>query len=374
MNRNIQMVDLKAQYQGIKEEVEQGIADVIASCAFINGPAVQKFKADLASYLDVAHVIPCANGTDALQVALMALELQPGDEVIVPSFTYVATTEVIGLLGLHPKFVEVQGETFNMDPSKIEAAVTDKTKAIMPVHLFGQTADMAPIMDIARKHNLFVVEDNAQAIGADYIFPDGKKQKAGTIGHIGCTSFYPSKNLGAYGDAGAIMTNDDALGQKIQMMANHGQSKRYYHDLIGVNSRLDSFQAVVLGAKLKKLDDYNARRMAAANKYDDLIADIMELARPHRASYSTHVFHQYTMRAQRRDELAQFLSEKGIPNMIYYPVPVHKQKAYDKYYNGEDMTLTNLLCDEVISLPMHSELKEDDQAYIIDQIRDFYKS
>lgn len=369
---DIQMVDLKAQYKGIQEEVEKGMAEVISSCAFINGPAVQQFKADLAGYLDVNHVIPCGNGTDALQVALMALDLSPGDEVIVPSFTYVATTEVIALLGLKPRFVEVDGDTFNMDPAVIESAINQRTKAIMPVHLFGQSADMAPILDIAMRHDLFVIEDNAQAIGADYIFPDGRKQKTGTIGHIGCTSFYPSKNLGAYGDAGAIMTNEETLGQKIQMMANHGQSRRYYHDLIGVNSRLDSFQAVVLGAKLKKLDEYNQRRRAAADHYDQGLKDLKGVTVPVRSDFSSHVFHQYTLKVSQRDELAEHLQASGIPNMIYYPVPVHAQKAYEEWYDGEDLSLTDKLCDEVISLPMHSELTRDQQDHIISKISEFY--
>lgn len=366
------MVDLKAQYVGIKEEVEQGIAEVISSCAFINGPAVQKFKADLADYLNVAHVIPCANGTDALQVALMALDLPRGAEIIVPSFTYVATTEVIVLLGLHPKFVEVDEGSFNMNPAAIEAAITSNTKAIMPVHLFGQSADMAPVMEISEKHNLFVIEDNAQAIGADYTFPNGSRQKTGTIGHIGCTSFYPSKNLGAYGDAGAIMTNDDELGAKIQMMANHGQTRRYYHDMIGVNSRLDSFQAVVLGAKLKRLDQYNQRRQEAADIYDAGLKDVPGITIPQRSGFSSHVFHQYTMKVEKRDELAEHLKAKNIPNMIYYPVPVHKQTAYSDFYQGEDLTITNRLCEQVLSLPMHSELNLSDQEYIIEAIKEFY--
>ncbi|MDX1685937.1 MAG: DegT/DnrJ/EryC1/StrS family aminotransferase [Saprospiraceae bacterium] len=373
MERNIQMVDLKAQYAGIREEVQEGLMEVLESCAFINGPAVQDFKRDLGEYLDVSHVIPCANGTDALQLALMALDLEPGDEVIVPSFTYVATTEVIALLGLRPKFVEVDERTFNIDVNKIEDVITDRTRAIMPVHLFGQSADMEPLMGIADKHDLYVIEDNAQAIGAEYVYPDGKRQKTGTIGHIGCTSFYPSKNLGAYGDAGAIMTNDDELGQKISMMANHGQSKRYYHDLIGVNSRLDSFQAVVLNAKLKRLDEYNKRRQQAAGTYDQLLNAVDTLVLPLRAPYSTHVFHQYTLLAEDRDGLAEFLSNEGIPHMIYYPVPVHKQKAYSLWYTNEDLTTTERIADRVISLPMHSELKEDDQIYITEKIKSFYQ-
>lgn len=366
------MVDLGAQMKGIRAEIEKGFQEVLDSCAFINGPAVQGFKANLAEYVDVKYVIPCANGTDALQVALMALDLQPGDEVIVPSFTYVATTEVIALLNLIPRFVEVDGGTFNMDPGKIESLINAKTKAIMPVHLYGQSSDMEPILKIAETHNLYVIEDNAQAIGAEYTFSDGRKAKTGSMGHIGCTSFYPSKNLGAYGDAGAIMTNDDDLGKTLQMMANHGQGKRYYHDLIGVNSRLDSFQAVVLDAKLKRLDEYNARRRQAADLYDELLSGISQVAAPVRAANSSHVFHQYTLRVSDRDALAEHLVKEGIPHMIYYPVPVHQQKAYKNYYEGEDLSLTEQLCDEVISLPMHSDLTKEDQEYIVDKVKSFY--
>lgn len=373
MSRNLQMVDLKAQMVDIRSEIEAGLKEVLDSCAFINGPAVRNFSASLAEYTGAQHVIPCANGTDALQIALMALGLEPGDEVLVPSFTYVATTEVIALLRLKPKFVEVDSRTFNMDPQSLEEAITPQCKAIMPVHLYGQSANMEAIMRIAEQHNLPVVEDNAQAIGAEYIYQDGRRVRTGTIGDIGCTSFYPSKNLGAYGDAGAIMTMSDELGGKIKMMANHGQSKRYYHDEIGVNSRLDSFQAVVLNAKLKRLDQYAASRRQAADLYDQLLSDMADIVLPERSTFSTHVFHQYTLRVPKRDELAAYLSEKGIPNMIYYPVPVHKQKAYQEYYRGEDLSTTDLLCDEVISLPMHSDLKADDQEYIVEQVINFYK-
>lgn len=368
----MQMVDLKAQMAEIREEIEDGLKEVLDSCAFINGPAVKDFSANLAEYTGAAHVIPCANGTDALQIALMALGLSPGDEVIVPSFTYVATTEVIGLLNLVPRFAEVDERTFNIDPTKLEGLVNERTKAIMPVHLYGQSAPMEEIMAFAKKHNLKVIEDNAQAIGAEYTFSDGSKAKTGTIGDIGCTSFYPSKNLGAYGDAGAIMTMDDDLGQKLRMMANHGQSKRYYHDEIGVNSRLDSFQAVVLGAKLKRLDQYSAARRKAADIYDAAFEGHGSILTPLRVPFSTHVFHQYTMRVKKRDELAAYLSDLGIPNMIYYPVPVHRQKAYDEWYKGEDLSITDMLCNEVISLPMHSNLTEDDQQYIVDKVKAFY--
>ena len=372
MERKLQMVDLGAQMKDIRAEIEKGFQDVLNSCAFINGPAVQGFKANLSEYVGVKHVIPCANGTDALQVALMALDLKPGDEVIVPSFTYVATTEVIALLNLIPRFVEVDGGTFNMNPDKIESLINARTKAIMPVHLYGQSSDMEPIMKIAEAHDLYVIEDNAQAIGAEYTFSDGRKAKTGSMGHIGCTSFYPSKNLGAYGDAGAIMTNDDDLGKKLQMMANHGQGKRYYHDLIGVNSRLDSFQAVVLDAKLKRLDQYNNRRRQAADLYDELLSEIPQISVPERADNSSHVFHQYTMRVADRDTLAQHLVKEGIPHMIYYPVPVHQQKAYQSWYEGEDLSLTEQLCDEVISLPMHSDLTKEDQVHIVDKVKAFY--
>lgn len=366
------MVDLGAQMVEIREEIEQGLKEVLTSCAFINGPAVKQFAEDLGKYVGANHVIPCANGTDALQIALMALHLEPGDEVLVPSFTYIATTEVIGLLNLVPRFVEVDARTFNMDPNRLEEAITPRTKAIMPVHLYGQSAPMAEIMDIAKKHDLYVIEDNAQAIGARYTSPDGSQAHTGTIGHIGCTSFYPSKNLGAYGDAGALMTQDDDLGKNLSMMANHGQSKRYYHDNIGVNSRLDSFQAVVLNAKLKRLDRYNAARQQAADRYDYFFKDVDAIEVPYRAPYSTHVFHQYTMKVDKRDGLADFLADKGIPHMIYYPVPVHRQKPYQKWYKGEDLTITDDLTDKVLSLPMHSELTEDDQEYIANIVKSYY--
>lgn len=372
MERKLQMVDLKAQMLDIRSEIEAGINEVLDSCAFINGPHVKSFTAGLEDYTGAQKVIPCANGTDALQIALMALNLQPGDEVIVPSFTYVATTEVIGLLNLVPRFAEVDEKTFNIDPTKLEGLVNEKTKAIMPVHLYGQSAPMEEIMAFAKKHNLKVIEDNAQAIGANYQFQDGTTRKTGTIGDIGCTSFYPSKNLGAYGDAGAIMSMDAALGERLQRIANHGQSKRYYHDDIGVNSRLDSFQAVVLNAKLKRLDDYGSARRKAADRYDALLQDVAQVETPYRAPYSSHVFHQYTLKVDQRDGLAAHLSAQSIPNMIYYPVPVHRQLAYQEWYRGEDMAVTDRLCERVISLPMHSHLTEDDQAFIVDQIKAFY--
>lgn len=370
------MVDLKGQYQKIQDELDQAVLDVIRSGAFINGPAVKQFQADLEAYLDVKHVIPCANGTDALQIALMALNLEPGDEVIVPAFTYVATAEVIALLRLVPVMVDVDPESFNVTAELIEAAITDKTKAIVPVNLFGQSCDMEPIMELARKHSLYVVEDNAQAIGARYTFADGTLKAAGAIGHIGCTSFYPSKNLGAYGDGGAIYTDDDALAARLRMMANHGQVRRYYHDEIGVNSRLDSIQAAILGIKLRNLDDYNATRQAAADYYDQAFAEVAALIIPKRQHNSTHVFHQYTLRVTngRRDELQAYLKEAGIPSMIYYPVPLYEQEAYKgKSANAVDfLPVTDLLCKEVISLPMHSELDEDTLAYIADKVKAFF--
>lgn len=370
----IQMVDLKGQYRRMKDEVDAAVLEVIESGYFINGPAVKRFQADLEDYLNVAHVIPVANGTDALQVALMALDLQPGDEVIVPSFTYVATAEVIALLRLQPVMVDVDPDSFNVTADIIEKAITPKTKAIVPVHLYGQSANMEGIMKIANKHNLFVIEDNAQAIGSDYTFSDGTVKKAGTIGHIGTTSFYPSKNLGAYGDAGAIFTNDDALAKKIRMVANHGQQRRYYHDLIGVNSRLDSIQAAILGIKLQYLNDYAAARQRTAAYYDSAFKDVPALQVPKRQHNSTHVFHQYTLRVKngKRDELRAYLSEKGIPNVVYYPVPLYKQKAFAEFYNGEEMEVTEMLCKEVISLPMHTELSLEELTYISKEVVKFF--
>jgi UDP-2-acetamido-2-deoxy-ribo-hexuluronate aminotransferase len=372
----IQMVDLKTQYEKIQAELDQQVIDVIRSGAFINGPAVKQFQQDLETYLGVKHVIPCANGTDALQIALMALDLEPGDEVIVPAFTYVASAEVIALLRLKPVMVDVDPHTFNVTAAIVEAALTPRTKAIIPVHLFGQSCDMAPILELARKHNLWVVEDNAQAIGARYTFPDGQVKSTGALGHIGCTSFYPSKNLGAYGDGGAMYTNDDELAAKLRMIANHGQERRYYHDSIGVNSRLDSIQAAILGIKLKHLDTYCNARQAAADYYDQALAGIAELITPAREASSTHVFHQYTLRVTngRRDELQAFLQAHGVPSMIYYPVPLYEQGAYrDQAANGVTfLPVTDTLCKEVISLPMHSEMDEDTLAYICAQVKAFF--
>jgi len=370
------MVDLMAQYAKIQEEVDQSVLEVIRSGAFINGPAVRQFAADLAQYLDVKHVIPCANGTDALQIAMMALDLQPGDEVIVPAFTYVATAEVIALLRLEPVMVDVDPDTFNVTAELLEAAITPRTKAIVPVNLFGQSCDMAPILELAEKHQLWVVEDNAQAIGARYTFPSGEVKAAGALGHIGCTSFYPSKNLGAYGDGGAMYTNDDELAARLRMVANHGQVRRYYHDVVGVNSRLDSIQAAILGIKLRHLDSYNAGRQAAAAYYDAAFRDFDPLRIPARQANSTHVFHQYTLRVLdgQRDALQTYLKEKGVPSMIYYPVPLYEQEAFrGTAANAVDfLPVTDRLCKEVISLPMHSELTEETLAYIVDTVKSFW--
>ncbi len=370
------MVDLKGQYRKIQDELDQQVIDVIRSGAFINGPAVKQFQADLETYLGVKHVIPCANGTDALQIALMALGLEPGDEVIVPAFTYVATAEVIALLRLKPVMVDVDPATFNVTADLIEPAITEKTKAIVPVNLFGQSCDMAPILDLAQKHNLYIVEDNAQAIGARYTFPDGSVKAAGALGDIGCTSFYPSKNLGAYGDGGAIYTDSDDLAAKIRMVANHGQNRRYYHDEVGVNSRLDSIQAAILGIKLRQLDAYNGTRRAAAGYYERAFADVDALTTPKRQANSTHVFHQYTLciKDGRRDELQAYLKEEGVPSMIYYPVPLYEQKAYQGTAANDVkfLPVTDQLCKEVISLPMHSELDEDTLAYISDKVKAFF--
>ncbi|MBX2926569.1 MAG: DegT/DnrJ/EryC1/StrS family aminotransferase [Saprospiraceae bacterium] len=372
----IQMVDLKGQYAKIKEEVDAGIRQVIDNTAFIGGPAVNGFQKNLETYLGAQHVIPCANGTDALQIALMALGLQPGDEVIVPAFTYVATAEVIALLQLKPVMTDVDRHTFNLTADIIEQAVTPRTKAVVPVHLFGQSCDMAPIMEVAHKHKLWVVEDNAQAIGADYTFPDGRVQKTGTIGHIGCTSFYPSKNLGCYGDGGAISTNDDELAAKIRMIANHGQSRRYYHDIVGVNSRLDGIQAAVLDVKLKRLDQYAQARQKAAAYYDAAFGDLPQVVIPARQPNSTHVFHQYTLLIKdgRRDALQDFLQENGIPSMIYYPVPLYKQQAFENSVgvNLEKMPATDYLCSVVLSLPMHTELDEKMLRYITQAVKRFF--
>jgi UDP-2-acetamido-2-deoxy-ribo-hexuluronate aminotransferase len=372
--RKIQMVDLQSQYQKIQSEVNEAIQNVISSAAFINGPEVKNFQANLENYLGCKHVIPCANGTDALQVAMMGLGLKPGDEVITTGFTFVATVEVIALLNLTPVLVDVDPGTFNISPEAIEKAITPKTKAIVPVHLFGQCAEMEKIQEIATKHNLFVIEDTAQAIGADYTFNDGTKKKAGTIGDVGCTSFFPSKNLGCYGDGGAIFTNNDELAEKLRSVVNHGMTVRYYHDHVGVNSRLDSIQAAVLNIKLKHLDEYNKARQYAANYYNTTFADCPKLKTPVEYEKSTHIFHQYTLVTENVDRvgLQEHLQAKGIPAPIYYPVPLHLQKAYtDPRYTDGDFPITEQLCKTVISLPMHTEFDDEQLKFITDSVLEF---
>ncbi|MCP4438060.1 MAG: DegT/DnrJ/EryC1/StrS family aminotransferase [Aureispira sp.] len=374
--RPIQMVDLKAQYQAIKTEIDTAIQDAITSGIFINGPKVNAFKANMEKYLDVKHVIPCANGTDALQIAMMALDLKPGDEVIVPTFTYVATAEVIGLLGLVPVMVDVDKDTFNVTAELIEPAISEKTKAIVPVHLFGQSADMEPIMALAKKYNLYVIEDNAQAIGAKYTFSDGSVQSAGCIGDAGTTSFYPAKNLGAYGDGGAMFSNDDEIARKLKLVANHGQSRRYYHDCIGVNSRLDALQAAILDVKLKYLDDYAAGRQKVAAYYDAAFADMDMIQTPVRQHNSTHVFHQYTLQvpAGKRDELKAYLAEKSVPSMIYYPLPLYEQDAFKDITRAAtpSFPVTEQLCKTVISLPISPNIDEEQLAYVVEAVKSFF--
>jgi len=374
MNK-IQMVDLMAQYERIKPSVDAAIQSVITKAQFINGPEVTHFQEELSEYLGVKHVIPCANGTDALQIAMMGLGLKPGDEVITPSFTYIATTEVIALLGLTPVFVEVDSETFCMDPSALEHAITSKTKAIVPVHLYGQSANMEEILRIAEAYKLFVIEDNAQAIGCDYYFSNGNVAKTGTMGHIGCTSFFPSKNLGCFGDGGAMMTNDDELASKLRMIANHGQSKRYYHDQVGCNSRLDSVQAAVLRIKLQHLDSYNEARQELATFYDHAFQGIPNVIVPCRKAYSTHVYHQYTLQVMPdvRNRLHDYLAEREIPSMIYYPIPAHRQQMFSAF-GCESLVLpvTDYLTERVISLPMHTEMKNDQRDFIVSTVQSFF--
>jgi dTDP-4-amino-4,6-dideoxygalactose transaminase len=368
------MVDLKQQYARIKPEVDAALQEVLDSAAFINGKPISDFAQHLARYLNVGHVIPCANGTDALQIALMALGLKPGDEIITPSFTFVATTEVIALLRLQPVFVEVDPKSFNIDPSSIERAITPKTKAIIPVHLYGQSADMAAIMDVARRNNLYVIEDNAQAIGAEYSFPDGKSRKTGTIGHIGTTSFFPSKNLGCYGDGGAMFTNDDQIAEKLKMIANHGQSRRYYHDMVGCNSRLDTIQAAILDIKLKNLDNYIKARVKVADYYDRAFLNHSKITTPFRAPFTSHVFHQYTLQLNGvdRDGLHKWLADQQVPSMIYYPVPAHRQKMFEAF-GGENFELkvTDWLTERVISLPMHTEMDDEQLKYVTEKVLEY---
>ncbi|OYQ45623.1 transcriptional regulator [Flavobacterium cyanobacteriorum] len=375
--KKIQMVDLKGQYDKIKDTVNSSIQEVLDTTAYINGPQVQSFQKNLEEYLDVKHVIPCANGTDALQIAMMGLGFQPGDEVITADFTFAATVEVIALLQLTPVLVDVEPDTFNISIDAIKKAITPRTKAIVPVHLFGQVADMEAIMALAAEHNLYVIEDNAQAIGANYTFADGTKKKAGVMGHVASTSFFPSKNLGCYGDGGAIFTNDDQLAHNLRGIVNHGMYVRYHHDVVGVNSRLDSLQAAVLNAKLPHLDMYNKARREAAAKYTKAFAGYDNIITPVvRGDADSHVFHQYTLRVRNADRnaLMQHLLDKGIPCAIYYPIPLHSQKAYaDARYDEADFPVTNQLVKEVISLPMHTELDDEQVRFITDSIIDFIK-
>ena len=375
--RPIHMVDTKTQYQKIKSEVDNAIQSVIDSTAFINGKPVQEFATNLSSYLGTRHTIPCANGTDALQIAMMALGFKPGDEVITPSFTYIATTEVIALLQLTPVFVEVDAKTYCMDPEALKKAITPRTKAIVPVHLYGQAAPMEAIMNIAREHNLYVIEDNAQAIGGDYTFADGTKKKTGTMGQIGTTSFYPSKNLGAFGDGGAIFTDDDALAVKLKMTANHGQRIQYHHDIVGCNSRLDTIQAAILNIKLKHLDEYILARRKAADYYDRAFAGHSKIAVPYRAPYCRHVFHQYTIQLDGVDRagLKEHLAANGIPSMIYYPVAGHKQKMFEHFnVASQNMPITDNLTKRVFSLPIHTELDEEQLKFITDTVLGYIKA
>lgn len=364
----IQMVDLHSQYAEIKDEINAAILNVIESSTFINGPMVSEFATELAEWNQSEFVIPCANGTDGLQIAMMALGIQPGDEIIVPAFTYIATVEVIALLGMKPVFVDVDPDTFNIQINSIEKKITSKTKAIVPVHLYGQCADMDPLRELATRHNLYIIEDLAQAIGSEY-----KGKKAGNLGHVGVTSFFPSKNLGCYGDGGALITNDQELANKIRTIANHGQSRKYFHDSIGVNSRLDSLQAAVLRIKLKKLNNYIENRQKTASRYNTALGELGEMiSLPKRMEYSTHVFHQYTIKVREgRDSLKEYLENAGIPSMVYYPLSITQQKAYSQYSN-EKFDFSEMLTSQVLSLPMHTHLKKDDQEFICETIKSFF--
>lgn len=376
LEANIQMVDLAGQYQRLKSDIDKAMATVLAHTQFINGPEVREFSTQLAQYLNVRHVIPSANGTDALQLALMALDLQPDDEIITPTFTFIATVEVIALLGLKPVLVDIDPHTFNIDASLIERHITPKTKAILPVHLFGQGASMDEIMGIAKKYNLYVIEDAAQCLGAFYTMKSGTKIKLGTMGHIGCTSFFPSKNLGAFGDGGACFTNDDALAQKLRTIANHGAVKKYHHQQIGINSRLDTLQAAILLAKLPHLDDFNARRQQAANAYDADLNGISQIELPVRCLNGSHIFHQYTIKVLdgSRDALADYLKSHGVPTMVYYPIPIHLQEAFARYqFNASDFPVANQLKNQVLSLPMHTELHEAQVNKICNLVKQFFQ-
>ena len=372
--KEIRMVDLKTQYEKIKNEINTAIESVLDSTAFIKGPQVSQFEGNFAKYLDIRHVVACANGTDALQIALMGLGLERGDEVITPDFTFISTIEVIALLGLKPVIADVDSRTYNIDPVSVKRKISNKTKAIIPVHLFGQCADMDSIMSIAREHNLYVIEDTAQAIGAEYHFASGIMNKAGTMGNCGCTSFFPSKTLACYGDGGAVVTNDDQLADKMRVISNHGMKTRYYHDLIGVNSRLDTLQAAILSIKLKKLDQYNKARQSVAEFYDREFEGIDKIETPFRSTYTSHVFHQYTIKLKGldRESFRQYLQSKGIPAMIYYPVPLHRQKAF-AYLNcsDNDFPVTEELCKSVMSLPIHTELDEEQLTYITETVKEY---
>lgn len=373
--KEIQMVDLGAQYEKYRPEIDEAINSVLSSTAFIKGPDVSKFEDELGDYMNVRHVVSCANGTDALHLALKVLGLKPGDEVITSDFTFIATVEVVAALGLKPVIVDPDPGTFNISPEAILKAITPRTKAIVPVHLFGQCADMENILKIAKDHSLFVVEDAAQATGADYLFSDGTSAKAGTIGHIGTTSFFPSKNLGCYGDGGALYTNDNELARKLRSIANHGMKERYHYDDIGVNSRLDTIQAAILRVKLKHLSEFNRARRTVADRYDKAFSGCSMIAVPQRVPYSIHIFHQYTVKIKNnlRDSLREYLATKNIPSMVYYPGPLHMQNAY-KYlgYRETDLPVTNALCREVLSLPMHPDMEDDQLDYIISNVLDFF--
>ncbi len=372
---NIQMVDLVSQYKRLKPAIDMALERCLSTAHYINGPQVGEFEEQLAAYLNVKHAIGCANGTDALQISLMALGVRPGDEVIVPAFTYVATAEVIALLGMTPVMVDVNPDTFNINVEQFEKAITPRTKAVVPVHLFGQTSDMEPILEIARRQGISVIEDNAQAIGSEYTFSDGRRARSGTMGELGCLSFFPSKNLGCFGDGGAITTNNDELAARVRMIANHGQSKKYYHDVIGVNSRLDTLQAAVLSVKLGHLDEFCAARQEVAAAYDSAFSQLGELTVPARANNSTHVFHQYTLKVAGggRDRLKEHLEARGVPSMIYYPVPLYKQEAFRHYSPDLTLPVTEELSDQVLSLPVHTEMKPDTQDHIISSVRSFFE-
>lgn len=375
--KEIRMVDLKGQYKKIQTQINNSIKNVINSTAFINGPEVKSFQNNLEKYLEAKHVIPCGNGTDALQISLMSLDLKPGDEIITPDFTFIATAEVIAFLGLKPVFVDVEPDSFNISPDSIKRSLSTKTKAIVPVHLFGQCANMNEINNIAKENNLFVIEDAAQAFGAECLYGNGSKSKAGTIGDIGTTSFFPSKNLGAYGDGGAIITNNENLAKKIRLIGNHGMEKKYYHDSIGVNSRLDSIQAAILNVKLKYLDEYNRSRQKAAAFYDEAFQNLENITIPYRDKFSTHIFHQYTILTdpELRDPLKNHLAQNAIPSMIYYPVPLHRQKAFGSYgFDNKYFPVTGSLCQRVLSLPMHTELEIEQLDYIVNHVINFFNT